>query len=100
MLHACERELKWLVMSINVNKSCCMRISPRFSFQCSTISTVNGESLPWVTELHYLGVYFTSSCVFSCSMDQAKPAYYRALNAIFGSRKNSIRKSCYTARVQ
>jgi exonuclease III len=84
ILHACERELKWLDMSINVNKSCCMRIGPRFSFQCSTISTVDGESLPWVTELRYLGVYFKSSRVFSCSMDQAKRAYYRSLNAIFG----------------
>ena len=29
MLTACERELSWLDMSINSNKSCCMRIGPR-----------------------------------------------------------------------
>jgi Reverse transcriptase (RNA-dependent DNA polymerase) len=82
ILHA--RELKWLDMSINISKSCCKRIGPLFSFQCSNISTTNGESSCWVAELRYLGVYLTSSRVFSCSMDQAKRAYYRALNAVFG----------------
>jgi hypothetical protein len=84
LLRVCERELIWLDMSINVSKSCCMRIGPRFRVQCSTISTINGDSLPWVLELRYLGIYLSSSRIFSCSLDQAKRAYYRALNAIFG----------------
>jgi Reverse transcriptase (RNA-dependent DNA polymerase) len=63
ILRACERELKWLDKSININMSCCMRISPRFSLQCIVllIVPVNGESLPWVTELQLsIGVYLIS----------------------------------------
>jgi len=30
MLHACEKELPWTDMSLNVSKSCCLRIGPRF----------------------------------------------------------------------
>ena len=84
LLCAYEQKLQWLDMSINVGKSGCLRIGPRFRNQCSTICTSNGDSLPWVNELRYLGIYLTSSRVFSCSFDQAKRAYYRALNAIFG----------------
>jgi exonuclease III len=84
LLHACERELKWLDMAINVNKSCCIRIGPRFGVKCIAISTINGDTLPWVTELRYLGIYLIHSRVFCCSHDQAKRAYHRSLNAIFG----------------
>jgi len=84
LLCACELELKWLDMTINVKKSCCIRIGPRFNIQCTAISTINGNLLPWVTELRYLGIYLINSRVFSCSYDQAKRAYYRSLNAIFG----------------
>jgi len=84
LLNTCERELKWLDMAINVNKSCCMRIGPRFENHCCEIITMNGHSLPWVNEMRYLGIFMISSRVFCCSFDQAKRAYYRSLNAIFG----------------
>ena len=29
LFHACEKELKWLDMKINVKKSCCVRIGQR-----------------------------------------------------------------------
>jgi Reverse transcriptase (RNA-dependent DNA polymerase) len=38
ILHACKGELKWLDMSINVSKSCCMRIGLRFNFQYGNIT--------------------------------------------------------------
>ena len=31
LLHVCEDQLKWLDMSINVNKSACIRIGSRLS---------------------------------------------------------------------
>jgi Reverse transcriptase (RNA-dependent DNA polymerase) len=34
----CELELSWLYMSINVKKSCCMRIGNRFNIKCSNIT--------------------------------------------------------------
>jgi hypothetical protein len=84
LLFECERELSWLDMSINVTKSCCLRIGPRFDRKCCPINTMAGLSLPWVNELKYLGIYLVTSRIFRCSFDQAKRAYYRSLNAIFG----------------
>ena len=56
LLYICENELIWLDMSIDVNKSCCMRIGPRFDFKCCSIVTMSGHSLPWTKELKYLGI--------------------------------------------
>ena len=50
----------------------------------ANITTSNGCALPWVNEIRYLGVYFVQSRKFKCSLDHAKRACYRALNAIFG----------------
>ena len=84
LFSACESELIQLDMSINVKKSCCIRIGPRHDAVCASISTQCGNNLPWVNELRYLGVYFVSSRTFKCSLDFAKRACYRSLNAIFG----------------
>ena len=71
-------------MAINVDKSCCMRIGPRFETHCCEICTMNGHSLQWVNEMRYLGIFMISSGVFSCSFDKAKRANCGSLNAIFG----------------
>ena len=84
LLHTCEHELKWLDMTINVNKSRSVRIGSRFNTRCSEISTMNGLSLTCVNEMRYLGIFMINSRVFRCSFDQAKRTYYRSLNAIFG----------------
>ena len=54
LLHACERELKWLDMSINLNKSCCLRIGPRSNIICADVTSLTGHKLPWVSEMRYL----------------------------------------------
>ena len=84
LLHVCEKELTWLDMSINIRKSCCLRIGPRFDYKFCSVLTISGLPLSWATELRYLGIYILSSRVFKCSQDHAKRAYYRSLNAIFG----------------
>jgi len=56
LLHQCEQELCWLGMSINVKKSCCLRVGPHCDVACANITTSSGEQLPWVKELRYLGV--------------------------------------------
>jgi len=43
----CEKELEWLDMRINVKKSCCLRIGPRFNATCTSIITSDGHDLPW-----------------------------------------------------
>ena len=84
LLHKCESELQWLDMSINLKKSCCLRIGPRAEFACNNITCTSGVSLTWVNELRYLGVYIVKSRVFKCSFEFAKRCFYRASNAIFG----------------
>ena len=61
-----------------------MRIGPRWNALCNDIVTSSGHSLPWVTNMRYLGIFIISSHIFRCSLDHAKRSYYRSLNAIFG----------------
>jgi len=84
LLLSCELELLWLDMCINVDKSCCLRIGPRYNVICNNIVTSSGYSLPWVENMRYLGIFIVSSRIFRCSPDHAKRSYYRSLNAIFG----------------
>ena len=57
LLHVCERELAWLDMSVNYSKLCCIRIGPRCDRTCTSVKSLSGRSLPWSTEMRYLGVY-------------------------------------------
>jgi len=80
---ACEHKIDATDMSINVKKSCCMRIGPRHNKICSEISTLDGRNLAWVGEIRYLGVFIVRALKFKCSIDQAKRSFYRAANSIF-----------------
>ena len=80
----CERELLWLGMSINIKKSCCMRIGPRYDAICNNILTTSGLGLPWVDEVRYLGVHLISAKHFKCNFDSNKRAFYKSINAVFG----------------
>ena len=74
-------------MNINFKKTCCVRVGPRCNAECLNITTADGHALPtlpWVDEVKYLGIVILRSRVFKCSFDQAKRAFYRSLNAIFG----------------
>jgi len=77
-------QLHWLDMSINVKKSACMRVGPRFNAKCHNIITAEGHELTWVDNIRYLGVYVTATRTFHCSIQNAKRSFYRAFNAIFG----------------
>ena len=45
LLRACERELQFLDMSINVKKSSCIRIGNRCNVTCASIMTCHGQPL-------------------------------------------------------
>ena len=81
---SCEIELHKLDMAINVSKSCCLRIGPRFQNKCVNIMSHDGSSLPWVTKVRYLGVYLVSSFTFRCCLDHAKKSFFRCANAVMG----------------
>ena len=46
LLHICERELK--DMSINLIKSCCIRIGPRCDAVCDNITSSTGSVIAYV----------------------------------------------------
>jgi len=66
-LLACEKELERIDRNINVKKSSCMHIGPRFNVHCTCITTRNGGELSWSDTLRYLGVYITAGHKFCCS---------------------------------
>jgi len=84
LVTACECELSWLDMSINVRKSACMRLGPRFNVNCNNIVTSNGQQLVWCESIRYLGVYLKAARQYCCLFSQAKRSYYRAVNAVYG----------------
>jgi len=80
----CESKLQWLDMCINVRKTCCLCIKPRYDAACANIVTSSSLVLPWVDEIRYLDVFITKSRRFKCSLAYFKPSFHRAVNAIFG----------------
>src|SRR5664279_4673030 len=84
LTYVCETELLWLDMTLNVKKSMCMRIGPRYDIECASLTTLHGDHLSWVNCCRYLGVEFTASRHFKCSFSNAKKSFHRSFNAIFG----------------
>jgi len=71
-------------MTINTKKSCCLRIRPRHDKPCADIVTQNGQIIPWVDEVRYLGVHIVKLFRFKCSVEYAKRSFYRSANGILG----------------
>jgi len=84
LLLICEKELSLLEMQLNPKKSVCIRFGPRFDHACHPLTTMSGHQLTWVQSCRYLGVYLSSARVFKCCFRNAKKAYFRSFNSIFG----------------
>jgi len=84
----CETEPNFLDVAINSNKSCCVRIGS-CAVCCANISTRDGRTLSWVSELRYLsiGLFIVKSLNFKCSLSNAKRSFYTAVDSIFSSLK-------------
>ena len=72
LLYICEHELSELDMSINIQKTCCLRIGPRHNAPCAAISMSSGTAIPRVDKIRYLGVFIARSHVLRCDLDHAK----------------------------
>jgi len=84
MIVICELELALLEMALNPKKSVCIRFGPRFDAKCAPLVSNSGQHLAWVTTCRYLGVFFHAHRNFKCVFDNAKKAYYRSFNSVFG----------------
>jgi len=70
-------------MRIN-EKSCCLRIGPRFDVACTHVTTADGHKLPWVSEIRYFSTFIVAGRQVKCSITHAKCSFHRTLNEIFG----------------
>ena len=52
--------------------------------RCTEIA-LDGNSLPWVNEAKYLGIFIKNGKSFSCNWSAARRNYYIAINNIFGT---------------
>ena len=84
MLTMCEKELNDIDLRINVNKSACLRMGPRFKEQCSTMAASIGP-IGWVQDIKYLGIIIKSDIHFKndLAIQENKKKFYRSANAIF-----------------
>jgi len=83
ILDACETELKYLDMRVNVKKSACIRFGSRCEAQCSEIISSFGGPISWVESCRYLGVFFVTGKTFKCCFNDAKSRFFRSFNSIF-----------------
>jgi len=72
LLFICESELAWLDLSINVSKSSCIRVGPRYNKVCCNLTSLDGREIIWVEKVRYLGVHLVSSKVMNCNYDLSK----------------------------
>jgi len=63
-------------LAINVNKSACLRVGPRFKSVCSSLTTSDGHYISRVDKVRYLGVHLVSGKTFSCSFKNAKEKHF------------------------
>jgi len=84
MINICDDVLIELNLTINTDKSHCMRIGPRFKSPCSSI-TIKNKSLQWVNKSKFLGMTITSSAGFTCDFHEARSNYYKASNSILSN---------------
>jgi hypothetical protein len=87
MLDLCCSELALLDIKLNSKKSNAIRIGSRFKINCSKLHALQ-DTIEWVNEARYLGVYLLSGHCFKCSFSNSKNKYYRAANAILAKAGN------------
>mgnify|MGYP003390682103 FL=1 len=60
-----------------------LRFGPRFKDECCPLTTASGESLCWVDQCRYLGVYLVTAKKFKSSLSNNKKSFYRSFNTIY-----------------
>ena len=83
MVNICTQEFRDIGLSINIKKSACMRIGPRFKVRTPNLSIEN-STIEWKAELKYLGVSLLAANSFKRNLQTVRQKFFRALNGIFG----------------
>lgn len=82
-------------MSLNVKKSCCLRIGPRHMDACQSICTASGDCIQWVNNLRYLGTQIVAAKKFAISLMENVKSYYKSFNVISSQLKGNASEECY-----
>lgn len=82
LVNISSNEISSIGLSVNCNKTFCIRIGPRHSVQPKSI-TINSKNIEWVSEICYLGLTIVSAKNFKINIQNRKQKFFRALNAIF-----------------
>lgn len=83
LFDVCADVLKKLDLPINVSKSNCIRIGPRFKSVCSQL-TLNDTIVKWTDSIKFLGVTLCAGKQFNCCFKDAKSKFYTGANTILG----------------
>lgn len=83
MLDICVQGFRDIGLSINADKSMCMRIGPRFKTSVAKLK-IGHLNLEWKHEIRFLGVSFLASSVVKCNLQTVRQKFFRALNGLFG----------------
>jgi len=65
-----------------------MRVGPRCNANCANLQTSDGQYLPWVSEMRYLGIFVVKARSFRCSFSHSKRSFFGAVNGAFGKLLN------------
>ena len=90
-----ERFILCRAMLLNVQKSFCLRIGPRFKDTCNPVCTLSGDCIQWVNSLRYLGTQIVAAKKFTVSIAENVKSYYRSANSISCQLKNTASDECY-----
>jgi len=88
MINLVLHELKELDMTINVKKSCCMKVGPTYKKAAKDL-IIGSDLLGWSDSIKYLGLTFISSTKLKCDFHHAKSQFFSSINGILshiGSR--------------
>ena len=83
MINLCSKELKFLDMSINVSKSCYIRVGRDFKIVPSPL-LIKSTPIPLKYEFRFLGMSFCAGRYLKYNFHQTKAKFYGALNNLLG----------------
>ena len=83
MINLCSSELHNIGLTVNCEKSICIRIGKFWHSDCCNIS-MHGIRLKWSSELKYLGVVFIAGKILRPCFDACKSKFYASFNSIYG----------------
>ena len=82
MLDICNNVSKTLDLKFNAKKCTALRIGKRFKVKCCNLM-IESQSIDFVDEIKYLGIFIRSASNFSRSFCNSKMKLYRSFNAIY-----------------